>query len=126
MVTYDPSRLIVIVLVCAYCIHVINVKEKIKKIKLNQPTPIVVTVFFWDEKDFSILGLGSGFREENVKCIFFFIFHNIHKCMILPWLYFKFLILCHSWLLRRFFPKKVALKILLTHFLRGKILKNKI
>ena len=77
MVTYDPSRLIVIVLVCAYCIHVINVKEKIKKIKLNQPTPIVVTVF-WDEKGFSILGLGSGCREENVKCIFFFIFHNIH------------------------------------------------
>ena len=32
----------------------------------------------------------------------------------------------HNYIIRRFFPKKVALKILLTHFLRGKILKNKI
>ena len=30
--------------------------------------------------------------------------------------------ICGSCILRRFFPKKVALKILLTHFLRGKIL----
>ena len=34
--------------------------------------------------------------------------------------------LFNHWLIRRFFPKQVALKILLTHFLRRKILKNKI
>ena len=36
------------------------------------------------------------------------------------------LIAFYVYALRRFFPKKAALKILLTHFLRGKILKNKI
>ena len=56
---------------------------------------------------------------------------DLEKYLMMPYqvnpdIFKKVIFYIFLWSIRRFFPKKVALKILLTHFLRRKIFKNKI